>query len=361
MKTIRRVSYVLLSSILIGWLIAGCSHSPTEPSPQTTCRIQQYVSTSISSGLKTIYQINYEYDQPGNLTKLVTTFDKRSVGATTPIQTIVSNVVYTYDTEGYLTASTSQEKNTIVMGSKTTIEQVSVVSSYSYTNGRLASSHTRRLGAYGVNTTTTESYEYDNSGALVKKTAQSLYDYDPAVATEIPSSPTGPLQIWTYQKNQLTDYVEKSGTTEFRPLTIQNGVVTKASFPGAQGDYVATYEYDSQQRPTKWEEYIGGILNRTYTQTWSEAKPSSATLGNFKGWPLIGQEYGRAGVLVTNKSFSLNTATKQMQEDSEQTSVIQTNSQGFVTDNSITIKRPNPASTAQDNVTTETYTYSGCQ
>lgn len=361
MKTIRRVYFIITGSILIGWMAGGCSHNPDGPSPDTTCRIQQYVSRSVSSDFTSLNQTDYEYDQRGNLSKLITTYDKRPVSGTVTSQTGTTTVTYLYDADGYLTASSSQQKLTTLFGAKTTVEQVSVATSYSYANGKLTNTQMRKIGAYGVNTSAVESYEYSSSGELVRKTAQNTYDYDPAVATEIPSSPTGPVQIWTYQQNLLTDYVEKNGSSEYRPILLQNGVVTKIMVPGSQGDYSASYEYDSQQRPVKMNEYIGGTLTRAYTQTWSDAKPSSATLPAFKGWPVLVRQMGREGVLSTNTSSYLNTITRQIQVFTEQTSITQTNSQGFVTNNTITLTYANPAAAPQNTVTTETYIYSGCQ
>ncbi|MBE7174732.1 MAG: hypothetical protein INR73_29455, partial [Williamsia sp.] len=226
MKTIAQIGYLLSISVFVGWLSAGCSHNPNDPSPGNTCRIQQYVSRSSSAGFNTQNQIDYAYDQQGNLTKMVTTFDKQPLSGTVTSQTGSTNVDYVYDANGYLATSTSAQKLTTLFAGKTTIEQTSVTSSYTYAEGRLASSHIRRVGAYGLNTTTEETYQYDSAGDLQKKTSQSTYDYDPAVAKEIPKSPTGALRTWTYQKNQLTDYVETYENTASRPLTIQNGVIT---------------------------------------------------------------------------------------------------------------------------------------
>ena len=361
MKTIFRVIYVCLVSLFVGWLSVGCNDGSLESTSQGTCRIQQYISRSKASESTYLNQIDYVYDQQSNLSKTTTIVEQRPVSGTIAMQTGTTTVTYTYDSGGYLTASNSLQKTTNLFAGKTTVEQVSVVSSYSYANGRLASSSIRRVGAYGVNTTTAESYQYDSSGDLVKKTSQDTYDYDPVVAHEIPKSPMGALRTWTYQKNQLVDYVETYENAESRFLTIQNSVFTKITIPGDQGEYVATYDYDSQLRPIQWNEYVGGVLKRSYTQIWSDARPSSDALPSFKGWPLLIQEFGRAGVLATRKSFDLNTSTKQMEQYDEQTSVIQTNSQGLVTNNLISIKHPNSAAASQDQVITETYTYSGCQ
>ncbi|GAB4041793.1 hypothetical protein [Spirosoma jeollabukense] len=359
MKTRRSFLPILLISLFSSWLTVGCNSSSNDAPPQGTCRIQQYASVSKSDALKTVslYQTDYTYDAQGNLAKTVTTFTKQTTGIT-DTQNETTTVSYTYDAQGYLTKSDSQQKATNVFAGKTKNEQSSVVSNYAYTNGRLSSINTRRIGAYGVNTTISESYEYDGSGDLAKKTATLTYHYDPAVATEIPLNTTPIQQISTYQKNQLVDYVEKSGSTEYRPLTIQNGLVTVFS---TTPNFRTVWEYDSQKRQSKIADYVGDTLTRATTQTWSDAKPATAALPSFKGFPatIPSSDFGQPGVLSTYTYTVWNSINKKMETSVEQTSVIQTNSQGFVTNVVTTAK--NPAAVSQSYITTDTYTYAGCQ
>ena len=356
----NRLSFwsICLILVLSNWLQVGCHTGSNEAAPQGTCRIQEYVSTSGSTGATTVNKTNYVYDSQGNLSKTVTTLDKRSTGGNNDAQTGTTTAVYTYDTEGYLTKMVSQETRTNIFAGKTTSEQVSINSSYTYTNGRLSTVNTRTIGAYGVNTTTTESYVYDGAGDLTKKIAMSTYDYDPAVATEIPTGSTENQQIWTYQKNQLVDYVIKSGTSESRPLTIVNGLVTAFS---TTGNLKTNWAYDSQQRQLKIDEFVSDTLTRTTSQTWSDAKPAINSLPTFKGFPLPvpTTEFGQAGVLSTSTYSSWNKVSRKMEQYSQQTATILTNSQGFITNATISVNYP--AAASQGYTTTETYTYSGCQ
>ncbi|CAN5373327.1 hypothetical protein BH09BAC4_BH09BAC4_42920 [soil metagenome] len=359
MKTRRSLLPILLIFLFSSWLTVRCNSNSNDATPQSTCRIQQYVSVSKSADLKTntLYQIDYAYEPPGNLAKTVTTFTKQITGST-DMQNETTTVSYTYDAEGYLTKIDSQQKATNILAGKTKNEQSSVVSNYVYTNGRLSGINTRRVGAYGVNTTVSESYEYDGTGDLAKKIATITYGYDPAVATEIPVSPSGGQQISTYQKNQLVDYVEKSGSTDYRPFTIQNGLVTMFS---TTPNFRTVWEYDGQKRQAKIADYVGDTLTRTTSQTWSDAKPATASLPAFKGFPatIPSSDFGQPGVLATSTNANWNSISKKMETSVEQTSVIQTNSQGFVTNVVTTAK--NPAAVSQNYITTDTYTYAGCQ
>ena len=355
---IRNVNLLILSGF-IGWLTTGCNkNSPNEASPQSDCRIQKYVAVSKSGFFDQTNQTTYDYDAQNNLLKTVTTLDKRPTSGTTGGQTGTTTTTYSYNTDGYLMASLSEELY-LTTANKTIREQITTTNSYSYTNGRLSGYTKTRVGAYGVTMNTTGSLAYDASGDLVSKTeTNTSVVHDPAIAKEIPTSSAGHTRIWTYQKSQLVDYVEKSGASEVRPLTIQNGNVTKIG----GSNYEVRFEYDSQQRVTKQENFVEGNLNDYYLQTWTDAKPSSATLPAFKGFPAIAQvsEFNQAGVSATHKTFFWNSVSKTMYQFNERTSVVQTNAQGFISGATITTTH-HPAASSQDFTTTETYTYTGCQ
>lgn len=357
MKTIPHFLYVFVISAFISWLSAGCSQGTTEANPKSTCRIEQYNAVSKSAFSNTVSQTTYDYDQLGKLTKTVSTFTKQSTSGTNQ-QTSTTTVLYSYDTEGYLTAMNSQLTTITTAAGKTTTEKITLANSYSYTNGKLSSASKRTVGAYGLNTTVSELYAYDGAGALATKTAQTHYDYDPAVTHEIPGSPTGPVQIWTYQQNVLIDYVEKSGALESRPIMIQNGLAMSITIPD---NYKVRWEYDNQQRQIKLAEYVSDTLTRTTSQTWGDAKPAITSLPAFKGFPVTApaSEFGQVGVLATSNYSYWNSISKKMETFSAQTSITQTNTQGYVTNVTTIVKHPMAAD--QDETTTETYTYSGCQ
>jgi Tfp pilus assembly protein PilE len=362
MKLPIRILCLLSLGSLIGWLSAGCRKDSLDNAvPQTNCRIQEYKSVTKSAFYEQTNQTVYTYDSQGNLSKTAATMDKRPPSGTVGGQTGTTTGTYTYNADGYLTASASQELYITVSTPTNTIrEQITTTRSYSYANGRLSGYTTTRVGAYGITTTTTDSFLYDESGNLLSKTEVSTYVvHDPAIAKEIPTNPTGPLKIWTYRANVLVDYVEKSGASEQRPLTIQNGLVLKITGT----NYEVRYEYDNQQRLTKQEFYADGNLTDSIVQTWTNTKPSSVALPVFKGFPTAAQltESGQAGVLASRKSFYWNSTTKTMEQYDEITYTMQTNAQEFITSAVILSKHPNPAAAAQDFTTTETYTYSACQ
>jgi YD repeat-containing protein len=353
--------YALIGSVFLGWLTGGCTRQEQTTAPQGTCRIQQYKATTTAAAFNSTRQANYQYDQQGNLTNVVTTLDQRPTAGTIGTQTGTTTIAYTYDAAGYVTASSSRQQTTdILADNKTNTGLVSITTSYSYTNGRLSTAIINNISAYGLTTNTTESYQYDAAGNLIRKTALSTYTYDPAITKEIPGSPTGPLRTWTYQNNQLVDYVEQSGTAEVRPITIVNGLVTSYS---TTGNYKTIWEYDRQNRQTKTADYIGDTLRTMTTQNWSDAKPATASLPPFKGFPVTvpASEFGQAGVVSTYTNSYWNDVSKKIETFMDRSSVSQTNGQGFVTNTITTAKHPNPAATPQDYTTTETYTYSNCQ
>lgn len=361
MKTTHSFLYTLLISILVVWLSGGCNADKNEANPKSTCRIEKYVAISKSKLYEGDSQITYEYDTQGNLVKTLVTSDKRPTSGTVGSQTGTKTLTYTYNPDGYVTASITQELYQTTTN-KTTQEQITTTERFEYTNGRLSTHTKKRIGAYGITTNTIELFAYNSTGELTTKTVTSTsVVHDPAIAKELPIGSGESRQILTYQNNQLVDYVQKSGSSEIRPLTIQNGLVTTYTLPSTDGNLVVAYTYDEQQRTIKTDESLGGIPTHSYVQTWNDAKSAETTLPIFKGWPTNTQEYGKTGVLLMATQSYRNTVSGKTEVFLEQTSAVQTNAQGFVTGNVIILKHPNPATAEQDYTTTETYTYSGCQ
>ena len=352
---------LLLCYCGIGWLSTNCAtESADNLTPDADCRIQQVMSVSKSKFYDETAQTTYEYDATGKLLKTGTTTDKKPLNGATGSQTGNKTVAYTYDATGFLTASTTQELYILTMPNKTYREQITTTDSYSYASGRLSGFTTKRVGAYGVTQTVTSLFAYDGAGELITKTQViSSVVHDPALVREPPGGVA--TRIWTYRKNQLVDYVEKSGGAERRPFTIQNGVITKMG----DANYELRYEYDSQRRILKQENIDKGQLVEYYSQTWADAKPSSASLPLVKGFPAVPVNWddnlSLAGVLATKKTFFLNPVSRVIYLYEESTAAVQTNPKGFVSKAVITTKHPDPAAASQDMTTTETYTYSGCQ
>lgn len=347
-------------SAFVGWLCMGCINSSSnEATPQSDCRIQRCNAVTKAKFYDHVSQTTYDYDAQGNLSAVTTTMEKRPLNGAIGNQTGNKTVNHSYDADGFLTASTSQELY-IRITDKTAREQITTTTSYSYVSGRLSGYTIKRIGAHGITTTTTGSLAYDASGDLVSKTETNAHVvHDPAIAKELPASPTGIIRIWTYQKNKLIDYVERFGASEFRPFTIKDSVITKITGT----NYEVRFAYDSQQRVTKQENFVDGQLTEYFVQTWTDAKPMAASLPSFKGFPAIVSvlEYGPKGVLASHEYFYWNSVSKTMQQYNASTYTVQTNAQGFVTNAVNTTKHPYPATADQDFVTTETYTYTGCQ
>ncbi len=347
MKTILRISYWLVSSLVVGWLSAGCNHNTNEVSPQGTCRIQQYTATSKSQFSNKVVQTTYTYDQAGNLIRSVSTTDSRPNTGTFGTQTSTTTATYTYNAEGYLTVSTSGWRSTTILldnQPKTTV--FSSATSYSYTSGRLTQQAKIDTGTYvPSNNPFLTTYEYDSNGDLTKM---------------VSGSPSY-QQIWVYAKNQLIDYIERSGSSENHPYTVQDGVITKMIFFGSQEELVVTALYDNQKRIIKREEYINNQLTRSDARTWTDADPASASLPLFKGFPVVNlvSLSGLDGVPATHKQLYWNSISKTMNPFNEDTYTVQINGQGFITGAVIVSKHPLAAD--QDYTTTETYTYTGCQ
>lgn len=360
MKSLFRIAPVVIVSSWVGWVSTGCdSSSSLETTPATDCRIQKYVAVSKSKFYQQTNQSTFEYDSRGNLLKTVLTTDKRPSSGVFGTQTGTKTDTYTYNAEGYLTSATTEELYATTTD-QVIQQQITLNRRFSYTNGPLSGVTTTRIGASGITTTTTNSFEYDESGELRSKieTSSSVV-HDPTKVKEMPSGSTGATRIWTYQKNQLVDYVERSGTSENRPFTITNGIITRI----IGSNYEVRMEYDAQQRITKQETYVDGNLLDYFTQSWYDAKSSSVALPSFKGFPAAFSiiDNTQPTVLASHKSFYRNAVSKLIEPYEESLYAVQTNKQGFVSGATISVKHPNPAAAEQDLTISETYTYTGCQ
>ena len=361
MKLVLNNARLFLCYCVIGMLSTNCATESTDNlTPNADCRIQKVMSVSKSKFYDETAQTIYDYDATGKLLKTGMTTDKKPLNGATGSQTGNKTITYTYGTNGFLTASTTQELYILTMPDKTYREQITTTDSYLYASGRLSGFTIKRVGDYGVTETVASAFVYDGAGELITKTQViSSVVHDPALVRETPGGTS--TRIWTYQKNQLVDYTEKSGTTERRPFTIQNGVVTKMG----DATYELRYEYDSQRRILKQENFDKGQLVEYYSQTWADAKPSSASLPLFKGFPAVPvngyDNLSPAGVLATKKMYFLNPVSKTIYLYEESTATVQTNARGFTSGAVIMAKHPDLAAASQDVTTTETYTYSGCQ
>ena len=341
--------YALCVTLFAGWLTTGCAGNSGETTPQGTCRIQQYTAVSTSQYTNSNAQTVYTYDASGNLIKSVATIDSRPTSNTFGTQLTTTTITYTYDAAGFLTGSTSQQQNTIVLPTNATkTEQYTNIASYSYTNGRLTQKVENYSGTYVSPSGSIRTYEYGSDGNLSSITATGLSDKTYST-------------VWQYRNNQLIDYIEKKGATENRPFTIQDGLITKMVFPGTENELVVAAAFDNQKRAVRIDNYVNNQLTEYDVQTWTGAKPSSASLPLFKGFPVLTPSSfdAQTGVLATKQHFNWNTVSKTMQLYNESKSAVQTNEQGYITNAVITTTYA--VNTGQNTVSTETYTYAGCQ
>ena len=341
--------YTLCVSLFVGWLLAGCAGNSGEATPQGACRIQEYRATDKTQYSNTSLQTTYAYDPSGNLTKSVASIDVRPTSGTFGTQLTTTMVTYTYDAAGYLTASKSEQQNTITLQNNTIkTEQYTNSYSYSYTSGRLTQKAENYSGTSVSPSGSISTYEYDSNGNVASITSTGLSDKTYST-------------VWSYRNNQLVDYVEKKGTSEKRPFTIQDGLITKMVFPGTENELVVTAAFDNQKRAIRIDNYVNKQLTEYDVQTWTDAKPASASLPPFKGFPVPTPSSFdvQTGVLATKQHFYWNSVSKTMQLFSESTTTAQTNTQGYITSAVINFTYPN--NSGQSSVKTETYTYTGCQ
>ena len=342
--------YALCVSAITGWLLTGCAGNSGEATPQGICRIQQYSAVDKAQSYTTTTQTTYTYDNNDNLTKSVATIDILPMTGTSGKKTGNTTTTYTYDTNGFLTASSYQQQTTdVVLNNVSKTEVYSILTSYSYTSGRLSQKEEKYSGTYvAPNDNVASAYTYDANGNLTKivVTRWNNTDYQ---------------ETWSYRDNQLTDFVQKTGSSEVRPYTIQDGVITKMVFPGQTDELVVTKTFDDQKRATRIDDAINGQLDRYDVQTWTDAKPATASLPAFKGFPPVDQSLpfsGKAGVLASIKHFYWNSVSKTVQSTGESTSMVQTNAQGFVSNVTTAYSDANGN---QSTTYTATYTYTNCQ
>lgn len=354
----KRTTPFFLLAVSLG-LITGCDPARTEEAArQSPCRIEKIVATAQSDLSSQQDETRFAYNAEGNLAQK--TFRRNLTypsGIGNQLYTVTE--AHTYNASGFLTASTTEtaEQTTRPDRTVSTSKRLSSTT-YAYTDGLLTRYETRDQNPYGVVTRSTVVLTYDTKGELLTKTDTRTVEAVPTEAPEKPSASTPGQRIWTYQNGQLIDYVEKNETAESRPLTLQNGLVTKMVIPGG---YTQQNTYDSQQRLIKSEEFVNNKLTGYYTQEWSNAKPAVSTLPVLKGHPVTLPEFGETGVLARYNPYAMNSQTNAAQHLSEKTSTPTINAQGLVESTTGELRLLHPDAQPQRTVLTETYTYSNCQ
>ncbi len=347
MKNLRLLARLLLLGVGLGWLSAGCNNGTDDgTTPQGNCRIQRISSTTKAGigGDVSTDEIVYDYNQAGNLLKKTQVTESNSLSVT---NTTTTTETYTYSADSLLTTSTYSLVQQVNFYGKPSTYQYTWTKLYTYTNNRLTG-YTQRSTTSSNSTTsgpqqqtgiTTGTYTYDAQGQLIRETN---------------SNGT----TWTYQNGQVV------AITGSFPYTVQNGLVTKARFPGTNSagapfDLLQTFEYDGQRRLIKSQEFKGDSLDNYFTQEWQTGKPASVAVPVFKGHPIIQPTYGELGVLTKYRYYFINLQTHTASPYMERTYTNQLNKQGFITNTKLeTVYFTNGQT--QPNVTTITYTYTGC-
>lgn len=267
------------------WLTGGCSPNDQSIKSQAVCRIQRIASTSTNG---TTAETVYDYDPAGNLLSNVFTQHYTNQSDLTTV-----TKYYTYDAASFLTHAvvTNLAKKTSPGGSS--IWQVTSTTDYTYTYNRLTAYTQRdeRVEQVGANspqsrtTTTTGTYTYDAGGQLTQTTGNGL--------------------TTTYQNGKVVGYLSTS------PFTVENGLVTKAWFPGTNSaggpaNLTQNLQYDEQRRIIRYQEAVNDSLTTYYTQEWQTGKLAEQSLPLFKGHPVVQLPFGELGVVTNYKRFYAN-------------------------------------------------------
>lgn len=353
MKKTGLNSRLLLVSIGLAWLNAGCDTGDNGTTPQSGCRIQRIVSTTKGGfGATGTAETAYDYDAAGNLLKKTETNAQRQ-SAESSSQTTTTET-YAYDAGNFLTDYTYSLVQKSDFYGNVSNYQVTQNKVYTYADNRLTGyrltsvvpSHYNAGVPQQVTTVITGTYEYDAAGQLVKEI--------------IANGPTR-----TYRNGQLVSYGEGDGSANSQSFTLENGLVVQARFPGTNSTGTISIlkqvrGYDEQRRLIKHQEFVNDSLSRYHTQEWQTGKPAALAIPLFKGHPVIREAYGEPGVLIKYREYAVNKLRPDpVYQFVERTYTNQLNAQGYVTD---TRKESMYFTNGQKqpDVTTTTYTYTGC-
>lgn len=287
---------MLLFSVVV-MLTSQCTQSSVESQASGSCRIRQEdVVETINGGTnlvpnETTDKKTYEYDTDGRITHTLLQREQRQ--QTKVINTYGIDNSYTYDAAGFLTTMLQKTRWQTDIDGGSYEERTS----YTYTNGRLTESVRRYQGdAQGIVSQLTSNYTYDAAGQLSRLTELTTYPVLPDSLKGNLLYQNGSLATITYQNGRLVDYVRKEGSTETRPYTFQNGLVSSQTM----GNVRYVYSYDQQDRVTKIEYWLDGQLKNETHYTYAEAKQPTDTWPPFKGIPVSLALAGKPGVWASN-------------------------------------------------------------
>lgn len=344
---------IILASALLAGVEMGCQPDAKDTTtPQTSCRIQSYLTPADRT--------TYTFDDQGKL--LHWDFD-----LTSGDQTLKNT--YTYNQDGYLTASTLVRTDRWYVKSGQPARQMTTTRSYSYRQGRLTGYVSESSPGSAPGNKITGSFEYDPSGQLQSETATFRYTSDPKLSVEGTGLDDGNQQTWLYRQNQLVDYTYQPtiSVAVTHPYTIVDGRITHINTKPA-------YEYDDQGRPAKTIVYQQGNLNSYAVIEYDPGKSWHQTVPAFKGFPAIRPLTGletNLNVAIGFLGFGAPTVQKSytyfadypghgVVQLSKYTYLNQVNSQGFVTQTTAIGTSTYPNSPPRSDTVKTVFTYTNC-
>ncbi|AKD55686.1 DUF2963 domain-containing protein [Spirosoma radiotolerans] len=344
---------IIVTAALLAGVDTSCRPDAQDTTtPQANCRIQTYSTPADRT--------TYAYDPEGKLLDW-------EFNLTNGDQTLKST--YTYDQNGYLTASTLVRTDRWYVKSGQPARQMTTTRTYSYSNGRLTGYVSESSPGSSPGNKITGTFDYDPNGQLLSETATFRYTSDPKLSPENNGLIDGSQQTWTYRQNQLVDYTyrpSESGAMT-HPYTIVDGRITQINAKPA-------YEYDSQGRLVKAIVYQQDNLNSYAITEYDQGKAWRETVPAFKGFPTIKSVTGletNLDVAIGFLGFGAPTVPKSytyfadypghgVVQLTKHTYVNQLNSQGFVTQTTAIGTSTYPDAPPQSDTLKTVFTYTNC-
>ena len=283
------IQRAIVLSVLMG-IGSRCTQQAVDKQAEGPCRITQIEAKDIVTGNEIMSDDNseqtvYEYDAVGKVVHKKYSYTQRWTRQPTNLYSYSTDDSFDYDPSGYLTKRTSTSQYKSTLGGATETGSSAARTTFTYQNGRLNQQISLTTRQDGLETKFIKSYIYDNQGALISRTEETTYPTIPASVTQKPDFPEGTVLRWTFQNGQTVDYTEKQGGVEIHPFTFQNGLVQSIT----RGNHRTVYTYDNQASSSRVESWDTGRLFNYTNYTYSSIKPPTSPDDdvNFKGFPVV--------------------------------------------------------------------------
>lgn len=330
---------------------AGTSNSPNNPSNICIPGVAIFVSKEENiNGKAATNERKHEFtfDSKGQIVTEKRTYLNGHL--VQPGKTVVLNVTYKYDSDGFLTEKTSKIEDYKNLASPSDIlSRLSEgTTKYTYTNGRLTkTADTFTIysvdGIYQQTYTSIDNYDYDSQGRLT------LLD-EPGYATI----------RFAYNAEGLSGYSDSRYRTPIYDFVFQNNRVirsnTKTNSASTTFDGYILYKYDAQGRLTGSETYSDtrGLTNSSEIQYDDKKRQIEITDGfptwfpsngpyyfaenlQFKGHPTLPSFFGVAiGNIISTKSYGYVNGVKTL--GNETINTYQYGSDGYPTSQNNNVK-----------------------